>query len=525
MAAVFSVVLLLLPALCVGEPVHIPITQRSGRVRTAQDHFVAADRARARYGFPPRTNSSSKRFNPSRRASTNFAVENQEGDASYFSTIQIGTPPQSFNVILDTGSSDLFVLDSSCGCSNAPLFDGSQSSTFSQTSNRATTITYGSGSVQGFTGTDTVSMGSFSVSSQTFLTVEALEQGLIQGSVSGLMGLGFQALAETQAAPFWQALATNNQLSAAEMAFQLTRSTSQADEPGGTFTLGGTNSSLFTGDIEFHDLVGTPSFWLLSLSGVTVQGKSVAISTGNSAISAIDTGTTAIGGPTADVKAIWAAVPGASAVQQRGGEGFFQFPCTTTISVTLSFGGQSWPISPEDMNLGQLQAGSSMCVGAIFDLSGGTDTGGEGPSWVVGDTFLARDPSFKNVYSVFRQNPSSVGFAQLTSGGGGAPSGGSSSDGSSSPTTAASLPGIPLPSASITSASKSPSRNTTAKLTSGVASTPNSIPTSDPADPSDPSDPSTTADSPSAGSNAARSMVAPASVLLSTLLAILVAVL
>lgn len=49
------------------------------------------------------------------------------------------------------------------------------------------------------------------------------------------------------------------------------------------------------------------------------------ISTGNAAISAIDTGTTAIGGPTDDVSAIWAAVPGASAVREQGGEGFFQF--------------------------------------------------------------------------------------------------------------------------------------------------------------------------------------------------------
>ena len=46
--------------------------------------------------------------------------------------------------------------------------------------------------------------------------------------------------------------------------------------------------------------------------GVTVQGKNVQIATGSSALSAIDTGTTLIGGPTADVQSIWAAVPGSS---------------------------------------------------------------------------------------------------------------------------------------------------------------------------------------------------------------------
>jgi cathepsin D len=86
-----------------------------------------------------------------------------------------------------------------------------------------------------------------------------------------LIGLAFQSLAATNAVPFWQALINNNQLSAPEMAFQLTRSQSEDDVPGGTFTLGGTNSSLFTGDIEFLDLVSssTPSFWLLSVSGAS----------------------------------------------------------------------------------------------------------------------------------------------------------------------------------------------------------------------------------------------------------------
>ncbi|KAJ7040974.1 aspartic peptidase domain-containing protein [Mycena alexandri] len=418
-------VLLLLPTICFGEPVHMALTRRSGRVRTAQDHFLAADRARARYGFP-----TAAKLHPSRRAtSTNFAVVNEEGDSSYFTSIQIGTPAQTFNVILDTGSSDLFVLDTAClGCSDAPLFDSSKSSSFSQqSSNRPTTISYGSGSVQGFIASDTVSMGSFSVSSQTFLVGEDITQDLIDGD----------GLAVTNAAPFWQALVTKNQLSSPEMAFQLTRSQSTEDEPGGTFTLGGTNSSLFTGDIEFHDLTGssTPMFWQISLSAVTVQGNSVDISTGNAAFSAIDTGTTAIGGPSDDVSAIWAAVPGASAVRDQGGEGFFQFPCTTSVSVTLSFGGKAWPINPQDMNLGQLEQGSSMCVGAIFDISLGADTDGSTPSWVVGDTFL------KNVYSVFRQNPMSVGFAQLASGGAAA------SGGSSAATKSASLPNDPLPSA------------------------------------------------------------------------------
>ncbi|KAK7052115.1 peptidase A1 domain-containing protein [Favolaschia claudopus] len=460
-------ILLFAPALCsAAEPVHLPLTRRSGRVRTAQDHFAAADRARARFNFSYRIvqlEAHSKRCHklrghrPGRRRQLFF-------DGQHRHTVRIPVRPQTFNVILDTGSSDLFVLDSTCSqCSNAPLFDSSKSSTFSQQqTNKPTIISYGSGSVEGFIGTDTVTMGSFTVSSQTFLTVEALDQGLIEGSVSGLIGLAFQGLAETASPPFWQALATGNKLSTPEMAFQLLRSQSADDQPGGTFTLGGTNSSLFTGNVEFHDLVNAspPTFWQIQLQAVTVQGNSVSISTGNAAISAIDTGTTAIGGPTDDVKAIYAAIPNSAPVNQRGGQGFFQFPCSTDVNVTLSFGGQAWPISSQDMNLGPVEQGSSMCAGAIFDLTLGSNAGGGGPSWVIGDTFL------KNVYSVFRQNPMSVGFAQLASSG--SPAG---NDGGA---TSARLPGSPpLPSGSGSNPSSAP--NSSSKMHATTISGPLSV--------------------------------------------------
>jgi cathepsin D len=181
---------------------------------------------------------------------------------------------------------------------------------------------------------------------------------------------------------------------------------------GGTFTLGGTNSSLFTGDIEFLPFPsGTrPSFWLLNMQTITVNGQTVQIQTGDAALSAIDTGTTLVGGPTNDVKAIWAAVPGSSYEADGQYAGFYTFPCNTEVTITLSFGGKAWTISPLDMNLGEYEVGK--CLGGIFDLGQGTSIeGGNGnPSWIVGGTFL------KNVYSVFRADPPAVGFAALAPG-------------------------------------------------------------------------------------------------------------
>ena len=196
------------------------------------------------------------------------------------------------------------------------------------------------------------------------VSVSQVTTGLLEGSLSGIIGLAFTAISSSGATPFWETLISNNQLSSPEMSFWLSRSTdaTQTEVAGGEFTLGGTNSSLFTGDIDFLDMpVSTPSFWLLSLSGmsefalfllmvtilttfrylpsaVSVGGTSVAITTGTTALAAIDTGTTLIGGPTADVAAIWAAVPGSQASQDQ--QGFFEF----RTSLPLSFPPSNLPL-------------------------------------------------------------------------------------------------------------------------------------------------------------------------------------
>ncbi|KAF9455232.1 aspartic peptidase domain-containing protein, partial [Collybia nuda] len=363
---------------------------------------------------------------------------------------------------------------SSCStCSrNTPVFDGSKSTSL-QLLSSGTNIRYGSGEVAGQLAQDVVTMGPFTLPQQTFLSVEQTSQGFLDGSMSGILGLAFQGIAATKSTPFWQTLADNGTLTTPDMSFWLTRfrGDPQAPEegPGGTFTLGGTNSTLFSGEIEFLDMpAGPPSFWLLNMKSVTVQGKNVPISTGASALSAIDTGTTLIGGPTEDVKAIWDAVPGSLA--DPNDTGFFSFPCSTDVEITMSFGGKSWPISTKDMNLGQVSRGSTQCLGGIFDLTQGSSivAGGGNPNWVVGATFL------KNVYSVFRSNPPSVGFAELSVAAGGSGTGTSSSAGSGAslltPSTGSSVSPPPSPSASASTSPPNSPPNSGGGVPSNTAS-------------------------------------------------------
>ncbi|KAH7925633.1 acid protease [Leucogyrophana mollusca] len=403
-----------------ADPLHIPLARRSRATRVANLPKIA-DALRVKYGYNPK--------NLVKRASSAAVpITDEENDSSYSGVVSIGTPAQNLNVVLDTGSSDLWVATSQCTtcASDIPPFDTSKSSSF-KVSTSSIEIQYGSGAVQGTISQDTVSMGGFTVPAQTLLAVTQTTSNLIDDGLSGIMGLGFEVLSAQNATPFWVALDNANQLSASVFSFYLERYVNQANEidtaPGGVLTLGGTNTSLYTGNIEFINMPSgtTPSYWLQEVSALTVQGTSVTIPSG-SGLAAIDTGTTLIGAPTTIVDNIWNAVPGSQALTGEY-EGMYAFPCTTDVSVTISYGGTAWAISSADMNLGSISIGSStgpmsgavdattqMCVGGIFDIGSSVGSGPGTPSWIVGDTFL------KNVYSVFRADPPSVGFAQLANG-------------------------------------------------------------------------------------------------------------
>jgi Eukaryotic aspartyl protease len=80
-------------------------------------------------------------------------------NAQYYGTVSIGTPPQSFQVIFDTGSSNLWVPHVGCTHCGNPFFgskskfDHTASSSY-QEDGADFEIMYGSGSVSGYFSSD-----------------------------------------------------------------------------------------------------------------------------------------------------------------------------------------------------------------------------------------------------------------------------------------------------------------------------------------------------------------------------------
>ncbi|KAG8854472.1 hypothetical protein FRB96_007534 [Tulasnella sp. 330] len=391
----------------------IPLTPRTpsnNRIFASDQESIAhfngiANNLRQKYNAAPTPTSTSL----SKRATDGVnQIININADASYVGSIAIGHPAKSFQVILDTGSADLWIASSNCyaGCEDVTLFDYQGSSSFTNLST-AFSIKYGTGAASGNLGSDLVQMAGFGVSGQTFGVCNQVTQNLLKDPVSGLMGLAFSTLSTSKTMPFWETLASEGAWDEPLMAFHLTSFNGVSGtgplQYGGSLDLGFTNSSLYTGAIDYIDIPdGQESFWLIPLTSVTVQGQTLTNS--GTVLAAMDTGTTLIGGPATAIAAIYSQIPGS----QLAGDnypGYWAYPCDTQVNVSLNFGSSTiaWPVDPQDFQLSKVGAG--YCLGAFFEL----ELGSNSPTWIIGDTFL------KNVYSVFRYNPPSVGIATLAS--------------------------------------------------------------------------------------------------------------
>lgn len=86
-------------------------------------------------------------------------------------------------------------------------------------------------------------------------------------------------------------------------------------------TVGGVNTTLFSGTMNYIPLTDTGSYWLIPLSAVKVGGSSVGVSF---SAATIDTGTSLIGMPQRAVQAIYAQIPGSAPFQSGG---LYSYPC------------------------------------------------------------------------------------------------------------------------------------------------------------------------------------------------------
>lgn len=111
-------------------------------------------------------------------------------DVIYTVDVQAGTPPRTFPMLVDTGSSDMWIAATSCsGCRAAPaLYDAASSSSTIPTG-QDFEYNYLVGTASGPIIWDQVSLGSYTIERQAFASVTAATNEAFELGFSGILGL------------------------------------------------------------------------------------------------------------------------------------------------------------------------------------------------------------------------------------------------------------------------------------------------------------------------------------------------
>ncbi|XP_034623237.1 gastricsin-like [Trachemys scripta elegans] len=329
----------------------------------------------------------------------NVAFEPMEYmDASYYGEISIGTPPQNFLVLFDTGSSNLWVPSVYCqsqACSNHARFNPSQSSTYSS-NGQTFSLQYGSGSLTGFFGYDTMTLQNIAVTNQEFgLSENEPGTNFIYAQFDGILGMAYPSLAAGGATTALQGMLQENLLSQPIFSFYL--SSQPSSQYGGEVVFGGVDSSLYSGQIYWAP-VTQELYWQIGIDEFAIGGQATGwCSQGCQAI--VDTGTSLLTVPQQLMNSFLQDV-GAQANEY----GEYVVDCSSVQSLpTISFtiNGVSFPLPPSAYILNN----NGYCSVGVEPTYLPSQNGQ--PLWILGDVFL------RQYYSVYDMGNNRIGFAAV----------------------------------------------------------------------------------------------------------------
>ncbi len=320
-------------------------------------------------------------------------------NAQYYGEINIGTPGQSFNVIFDTGSSNLWVPSSQCKkCSNHKLYDHTKSNSY-QSNGTNFNIQYGSGNVNGFISSDTVTLGDFKVPNIEFAEVTK-EPGLVfkESKFDGIMGLAWKSISVDDIEPVFNQMIDSHIIQNKIFSFYL----SSDMNTNGELIFGGYNKKRVKNGIFYVPLT-SETYWEINMKSLTIINQSM-ISI-NRAI--VDTGTSLLVGPTQDIKNL-ADMIGAKHIFLNKNE--YKYPCDKInelpkIDIELCNDSKKckiFELYPNDYIIRQSLGNQTMC---LLGFTGMDIPEPNGPLFILGDIFI------RKFYTIFDVGNKRIGFS------------------------------------------------------------------------------------------------------------------
>uniref|UniRef100_A0A7N8XVS2 renin n=1 Tax=Mastacembelus armatus TaxID=205130 RepID=A0A7N8XVS2_9TELE len=319
-------------------------------------------------------------------------------DTQYFGEIRIGFPGQTFNVVFDTGSANLWVPSQSCSpfstaCFIHNRYDGSKSQTYVE-NGTGFSIQYASGNIRGFLSEDVVVVGGIPVV-QVFAEATSLSaMPFIFAKFDGVLGMGYPNMAIDGITPVFDRIISQHVLE--EEVFSVYYSRDPKHTPGGELVLGGRDSNYYTGKFNYVDTRELGK-WEVTMKGVSVGTELMFCAEGCTAM--IDTGSSYITGPASSVSALMKAI--GAQLDESG----YNVNCDTVKTlprVSFHMGGQEYSLTREDYILWQSHLEGDVCTVTFRGLDVPPPAG---PIWILGANFIAR------YYTEFDRRNNRIGFA------------------------------------------------------------------------------------------------------------------
>ncbi|KAF5729078.1 aspartic proteinase-like [Tripterygium wilfordii] len=238
-------------------------------------------------------------------------------DAQYYGEIGIGSPPQKFTVIFDTGSSNLWVPSAKCyfsvACYLHSKYKSSESSTYKKNGESAA-IQYGSGAISGFFSYDNIKVGDLVVKNQEFIETTK-EPGLtfLVAKFDGILGLGFEEISVGNATPVWYNMIKQGLIKDPVFSFWLNRNAEE--EEGGEIVFGGVDPNHYKGEHTYVP-VTQKGYWQFDMGDVLIDDKPTGYC-GDGCSAIADSGTSLLAGPSTVVTMINHAIGASGVVSQE----------------------------------------------------------------------------------------------------------------------------------------------------------------------------------------------------------------
>merc|ERR1719240_97806 len=324
-------------------------------------------------------------------------------NAQYSGEITVGTGSgaTTFNVIFDTGSSNLWVPSSKCDedvCYAHTTYEPTESDSYSSIVDPRTStqkifeVTYGSGPVAGLFGTDAITIGDLTVENQPFAMVDdiSLGESYSVSEFDGILGLAWDTISKGGYKTPIQLMKQQGLIDSASFAFYL----SNGDGSHGELTIGGVDTDKYVGEMNYHPLA-SQSYWLikakLSLNSQTVCKNCNAI---------VDSGTSLCTGPPDLVEAFAAsvgAIPmGATYVMSCNSR-------ATAPNLDIHVDDKTYTLTPDEYIIEM----NGMCLFGFMGLGSDSDAGffQAEPMWILGDIFM------RKYYTHFDYDNERIGIA------------------------------------------------------------------------------------------------------------------